>query len=137
MINAGMDLKKLPLDDIYELLTPTPKKVLKAVVASPKTPPETEAHTMLKRYIRECDSKTLKNFLRFCTGSDLLVCDMDNKTPKSIEISFNSLSGLQRRPVAHTCGRVLDIPTTYENYPEFRSEFNSVLSSEVWAMDFV
>ena len=106
MINAGMDLKKLPLDDIYELLTPTPKKVLKAVVASPKTPPETEAHTMLKRYIRECDSKTLKNFLRFCTGSDLLVCDMDNKNPKSIEISFNSLSGLQRRPVAHTCGRV-------------------------------
>ena len=49
-------------------------------------------------------------------------------------------SVFQRRPVAHTCGRVLKIPTGesgYQSYHELRSEFLSILSSGYMEMDIV
>ena len=70
-------------------------------------------------------------FWRFVTGSSVPV-------DEDIRVSFNSLSGLSRRPIAHTCGFRLELPCTYLTYREFEEEFKSVLNSEyAWLMDSV
>lgn len=43
---------------------------------------------------------------------------------------FTAVDGLGRRPVAHTCGPVLELPWTYASYPELRAEFDSVLAEK-------
>ena len=60
------------------------------------------------------------NLLRFVTGSS--VC-----SSTGITITFNSLSGLGRRPIPHTCDCVLELPSTYMNYDDFYNEFLSYL----------
>jgi len=71
----------------------------------------------------------LSDFLDFVTGSSVLVA-------KYISISFNSLSGLSRRPISHTCSNALELPTTYFTYPELVQELVAVLTSKVmWPMD--
>ncbi|KAK1891294.1 UDP-N-acetylmuramoyl-L-alanyl-D-glutamate--26-diaminopimelate ligase [Dissostichus eleginoides] len=47
------------------------------------------------------------------------------------------LCGLSRRPVAHTCGAVLELPCTYSSYPDFRAELDSVLSGDCFTMDIL
>ena len=59
------------------------------------------------------------NFLRFVTGSS--VC-----SSTGITITFNSLSGLGRRPIAHICDCVLELLSTYMNYDDFYDEFLSI-----------
>ncbi|KAL3978283.1 fumarate hydratase, class II [Sarotherodon galilaeus] len=84
----------------------------------------------LTTYVKNAGKQHLCLFLRFCTGSDL-------NLGKNIIIGFNKLKGFQRRPVAHTCGCVLELPINYDRYPDFRSEMNSVLESNVWVMDII
>ena len=77
----------------------------------------------------------LAHFLHFGTGSDILLIDGVNEF-KAISISFTNVIGLVKNPVAHTCGRVLEISEQYDSVLEFRSEFSSVLTSDIWVMDF-
>lgn len=82
-------------------------------------------------YLRECDSQRMSRFLRFCTGSDLIL-------GKTITIYFTNLQGFKRRPVAHTYGCFLELSVNYDSYPDLNeSEMNKVLESNVWIMDIV
>ena len=54
---------------------------------------------------------------------------------KELRVSFVNLDGLAQRPVAHTCGCVLELPVTYESFPQFREEMNDVLNSWYWGID--
>ena len=65
----------------------------------------------------------LRALLRFITSSPVCIA-------KTISVSFNSLSGLARRPIAHTCDCNLELPVSYMTYLEFLSEFKTVLSTE-------
>ncbi|KAG8006375.1 hypothetical protein GBF38_005649 [Nibea albiflora] len=62
-------------------------------------------------------------------GSDIL--------DKAIQIEFIETTDFLRRPQSHSCGYVLKLPIGYYNYPDFRSEFNSILTSSMWVMDVV
>ena len=57
-----------------------------------------------------CDD--VQAFLRFVTGSS--VCGSE-----AIAIQFNVLSRLGRRPIAHTCSNLLELPSAYTSYHEF------------------
>lgn len=46
-------------------------------------------------------------------------------------------SDFSRRPIAHTCGCMLEIPNNYSSYVELRNDFNAVLNAEIWAMDIL
>lgn len=46
------------------------------------------------------------------------------------------MNDFARRPIAHTCGCLLELPT-YPSYVEFSEEMASVLKSDVWVMDIV
>ena len=109
---------------------PTGKKIIPLFGTNPETRAQENALSYLKQFGRGMENEKLTKFLRFCTGSNM-VCI--NKTT----ISFNNLEGAKRRPVAHTCGAVLDLPTTYPSFPLFREEWNSILSLEYWGIDFV
>lgn len=109
---------------------PKSKQVIELLEASPENNAQRDTLAYLQRYIRGLEGDSLSKFLRFCTGGDVLCC------PR-ITISFNTMTGAGRRIVAHTCGLILDVPTTYRSFPEFRKEFNSILNSGVWEMDFM
>lgn len=56
----------------------------------------------LLQYVGNMKNSEARNFLRFVTGSSALVGE-------DIKITFNGLSGLSRRPIAHTCNCVLEL----------------------------
>lgn len=57
---------------------------------------------------------------------------------KAIHVTFNGLSGFARRTISHTCSCLPELPTTYETYPNFVSEFDKVLHSDCsWAMEAI
>ena len=95
---------------------------------------ESDSFKYLKRYIREIDMDT-KMLLRFLTASDLMLYNSEGNFFK-IQVKIVDLEGIARRPVAYTCGRVLDLSRMYKSYPIFKSEMNAVLNSNIWVMDF-
>jgi hypothetical protein len=116
------------LKQLYEKSTPTVKKVLGLIEATPSSNPQRDALSSLKRYIRGLDDEKLVKFLRFCTGATIICIE-------KIIVDFTNLNGLERRPVAHICGSVLELPTTYTSFPQFREEMNNILASEFWDID--
>jgi hypothetical protein len=129
MLHANLD--RIKIEGIYEELKPTAKKVISLLhFPNALTTMESDVARHLKRYIKDIDTEKLGLFLRFCTGSNLL-------TVEKISVEFTSLTGCQRRPVAHTCGCVLELPRTYESFIDFRYEFDSILSHNIWIMDIV
>ncbi|TKS66013.1 hypothetical protein D9C73_000069 [Collichthys lucidus] len=123
----------LPPEGLHHFIAqkkPTAKTV-KALLKFPEemTAAQSTVSRYLKRYIGEIDCKNLQLFLRFCTGSDVL--------DKAILIVFIETTNFLRRPQSHTCGCVLKLPIGYYSYPDFRSEFNNILTSSMWVMDVV
>ncbi|XP_056283226.1 uncharacterized protein LOC130201972 [Pseudoliparis swirei] len=126
---AGHSLQDLTT--VYETLQPTVRKVVKSL-SFPETMNvhQKDIQKYLTTYLRNADMQHLCLFLRFCTGSDLFL-------GKDIIIDFTLIQGFQRRPVAHTCGCVLKLSVHYDSSPDFSSEMNKVLESNVWVMDII
>ena len=119
------------LSMIYEKTLPTAKKVITLFEYDCKNDNERDCIAFLKRYVKGLDVSLLKKFLIFCTGSDII-------NVSKIEITFTMPeSEYARQPVAHTCGPVLELPCTYRNFPELRSEFSNILKCSYWEMDIV
>ena len=119
------------LKGLYDTKRPTAKKIIKLFRAEPSSDAERQSLEHLKRFVKSLEGKALTKFLQFCTGSDVITTD-------AIEVSFSSLEGLQRRPVARTCVPLLELPTTYESYPALVEEFTSVMSeTQAWSFDIV
>ena len=45
--------------------------------------------------------------------------------------------GLALRPIARTCGPVLELPSTYTNFVELREEFTNIMNKDKWEIDIV
>lgn len=122
------------LDKFIELcdkVKPTTKKVINLFdCCKPGSNAQRDALSYLKKYIRGLNAEKLEQFLRFCTGASVLCVDQ-------ISVMFTALEGAARRPVAHTCSPMLELPTTYENFPQFREEMNNVLASGFWDIDYL
>ena len=115
---------------LYDTLKPTNKKVLEKLVAQPNTDGERDAMKFLQRYIRGLDNAKLVQFLRFTTASDVMISNQ-------IEIAFTKLEGAACRPISHTCGPLLELPSTYSNFVELREQFNNILNKGNWEMDIM
>ena len=59
----------------------------------------------IKKFVGSLDAPSFKIFLKFVTGSSVLITDQ-------ISISLVATEGLARRPITHTCGPTLEIPWT-------------------------
>jgi hypothetical protein len=133
LMNLHNELSLQRLQDMYGGSKPCTKVIL-SLLKFPNVVSEGQLATTkyMKQLVKEMDESMLKKLLRFCTGSDLVVRDI-----KNINVEFQHMEGLWRRPIAHTCGCVLKLSDNFLNFPEFRSEFNHVLRSGVWLMDIV
>ena len=57
---------------------------------------------------------------------------------RNIRVSFVDLVGVARRPVVHTCGPLLELPSTYHSYNELADEFNCVVKDALaWRFNIV
>lgn len=116
---------------MYDVKRPTAKKILKLIKSEPATDQERQCLDHLKKFIRSLQGNSLPLFLQFITGSDVISCP-------NIEVTFTVLEGAARRPVAHTCGPLLEIPSTYQSYNELSEEFCELLhQKEAWHFNIV
>ena len=70
----------------YSQLTPTTSKVLDKIDCQPRNEGERDSLKYLKRFIKGLDARMLTTFLRFVTGSDLMLFH-------SWQINFTDLQG--------------------------------------------
>ena len=125
--------QQFSVDDLYAIykeLIAVPADVIHNIeVPKDMNSAQESVFGFLTRMIGSMKQDELSNFLRFVTGSCVPM-------EEHIHVTFNSLSGVARRPIAHTCGCRLELPSTYVTYIEFESEFKAILSSEyAWLMD--
>lgn len=116
------------INQLWERLVPTNVKVIDALRVELTNDAERECLKHLKRYLRGLDKSKLERFLRFTTGSELMLFE-------ELQVTFNQSENANRRPVAHTCSFVLEVPSTYTSFPELREEFNHILEANNWEMD--
>ena len=74
----------------------------------------------------------LNSFMRFVTGADL-----DVLCVPQISVQFSALDGFARGSIANTCGSLLELPSTYNSYPELREEFSNILTETMSQNDIV
>ena len=128
--------KRMTVDNFYSIyssLSVSKAKVLNLLKEpSLLSVSQEEIYQYLKRFIGNMSGDELRTFLRFVTGSFVI-------SVPAIDVVFNSLDGLARRPISHTCSATLEISSTYASLPEFVAEFRTVLSDPVysWRMDSV
>lgn len=108
------------LETLFNEKKVTNKKLVKLLSASPVTDAERESLEHLKRFIKNLKEDGLSAFLQFTTGSNCITCE-------HIEVTFTNLDGFARRPIAHTCAPMLELPTTYISFNELSEEFTSIL----------
>lgn len=105
---------------IYQKLTVTAKKVSDMLMLpETKSQNEERVYSYLTTMLGNMNSNELRSFLRFVTGSS--VCSSNE-----ILVTFNSVSGLARRPLAHTCDSTLELSSTYMNFDEFYGDFMAI-----------
>ena len=95
------------LYSLYLALNATPQQVL-SVLQEPDVENEDEAQVFsyLKKFIGNVKNEEVRRFLRFITGSSMLLHN-------GITVCFNSNSGMICGPIAHhTCSSLLELPTT-------------------------
>lgn len=124
----------MPLEffSLYNTMSVSMVKVL-SLLQEPyfRNEAEDDARLLLRKCIGNMSSVELRHFLRFVTGSAVI-------TVKGINVTFNKLSGLARRPISHTCTGTIELSSTYSSLPEFEAELKTVLHSEYsWTMDCI
>ena len=91
----------------------------------------TESCNNPEQYIRGLDQSLSKKFLKFVSGSSLV-------TFTKINVSFTVTGNeFQRQPIVHTCGLLIEVPSTYNNFCELREDFSNILSRGRFGMDFI
>ena len=118
----------IEISGCYNSATPTAKKILQLLEVECQNDKEKEILCYLKKFIRGISNDDLSKFLRYDTGADVICVD---KTT----VGFNELDGGEQTVIAHTCGPLLELPTTYDCYVKFKEEFLNLLQSGCWCMD--
>jgi len=117
------------LKAFFKQTTPTNSSIIRLLTCNPANDSERDTFKYLKQYIRGLTEDSLKRLLRFLTGADIIIVD-------GIKVSFICFqSEFERRPIAHTCAPLLELPSSYRNFCELREEFEGILRRDNWEMD--
>jgi len=127
--------KEKSADEIFTIhfkQVASPEKVISLLKSEPCTRAQECVYNYLVSLVGNMQYIDLRLFLRFVTGCSVCI------TP-CITITYNSLDGAGRHPIAHTCESTLELSVFYQNYDDFSNEFNAYLSSTkeefCWRMD--
>ena len=73
----------------------------------------------------------LRKCLRYCTGSDVILVD-------KIAVEFVACSTIARRPIVRTCAPMMELPSSYASYCEFREEMQNIPNScDNWGIEMI
>lgn len=84
---------------------PTAKSVINLLSTNPTSEAEQNSLEDFKRFVQSLNGSDLGGLLQFLTGSNIILC-------KTITVTFTTLEGKSRRPIVHTCGPSLELPST-------------------------
>ena len=101
------DVTDKEIHALYSVCAPTPLNVLQSLELNVQDQQESRVSRWLTRYIKSKDDKLLGRFLRFCTGSDVLL------PHNQIKVQFVNMSNTAMRPKAQTCFNHLTLPKNY------------------------
>ncbi|XP_071944322.1 uncharacterized protein [Antedon mediterranea] len=124
-------LHTMNIEDICQTAIPTTRRVI-AALNLPQDASEEQRNTtkLLLKFIKSLSVDKLMTFMRYTTGANQML-------GKKITVRYVQQSDFERRPVAHTCGCILELASSFKDYIEFRSEFSAVLENNIWVMDIV
>ena len=110
------------VDDYYRHILPTNRDVIELIQSNPTNGNERDALGFLKQYIRGLDEPLLRKFLKYCTGSDVILVN-------KIAVELVACPTIARRPIVHTCVPLMELPSSYASYCEFREEMQNILNA--------
>ena len=106
------------IDSLYEISLPTSQKILDSLDEDENSPQDGRISTWLRRYIRSSNQQKLKCFMRFISGSEVLL-------PNSvIKVVFENQPNDHLRPRTQTCFKILILGRQYSNFYEFEKNFD-------------
>ena len=111
------------LQKIYNEKKPTAKRVINLLSANPTPGAEQNSLEHFKRFVKSLNGNDLGGLLQFLTGSNIILCE-------TVPVTFTTLEGKSRRPIVHTCGPSLELPSTYQCYNELAEEFTAILNAK-------
>ncbi|CAD8112133.1 unnamed protein product [Paramecium sonneborni] len=75
-------------------------------------------------FVNQADSQTLKNMLKFITGSSAIPFDQSSYI---IQVEFKNNLDIRKLPLAHTCFKSIEIPL-YANYGQMKQKLDIAFS---------
>ena len=82
--------------------------------------------------------QALKEFPEFNDFNSIFITGSNIITVERIKVAFTDSVGAGRCIVAHTCGPLLELPSTYQTYNELSVEFSKTLTNSfAWSFDIV
>ena len=113
------------IEHLFAQQLPTPARVSHVITTYEENLRQDELNVVyyVQQFVAGLDPEELGAFLHFVTGSSVM--------PESLYITFNSLSGELRRPIAHTCSSTLELSCTYGSVQELKREFLAILRDPV------
>ena len=94
------------LQQFYLVKKQTVKKVIN-LLSNPAPGAEQNGLGHFKGFVKNLSDNDFVSLLQFLTGSNVIVCE-------TISVTFTTLDGNTRRPIVHTCGPTLELPSTYQ-----------------------
>lgn len=118
------------ITELYETRTCTVENVLRIIPSALNLSKEEDNIVgFLRRFIRLCSPDMRKKFLLFATGAMAVAV-------KQLGLVFTTYKhNLEVRFIAHTCGPVLEMPTNYSKFGDFRSDLEDQLAANYLVMD--
>ena len=114
---------------LYQLSQPTPQRIISSLVCTPSDAKEVIILRWLNRYLKASSESILSHFLRFCTGTDVVVPD------REISVRMETMPPTAMRPMAQTCFGILRIPKNYESFSQMRANLDLYFTdTSVWDM---
>jgi hypothetical protein len=107
------------IDHLFSEQLPTPDKVWAVIVLDESVTAPRQERLDCLYFLQQFVTKLDSDDLQFMTNSTIM--------PETIKIMFTSVTGLQRRPIAHTCSNTLELPNTYTSEQDLKREFRSIL----------
>ena len=118
------------LVSLYSSTVPTAEGVIGALYVTENNVQDSKITTYLHRYIRACSDNELQAFLRFISGSTVLV------PGDKIKVNYVHQSGDYIFPSVKTCFRILNLPGCYTSFAHFRQNLQKYIGDEkLWAIE--
>ena len=114
---------------VYSICTPTHSNILKNIEVTPADQQEDKVSRWLTRYIKSKEHKLLCRFVRFCTGSDVVLpCT-------KIKVQMVNMSSASMRPKAQTCFNILTLPKNYRTLAHLTENIDAYMCNpHLWEL---